>query len=100
MPETHTIIRGRTAIIIFSDDGEIKDVFIMDRENGYLSYRINSDVYHMTITLTEFAIEYEAKPGPFDSKNNIFPNWAPDGSDHKLAMNYINEVKSRIQSLL
>ena len=61
MPESHTIIEGREAIILFSDQGEITDAFLLDRNKGYLSYRINASIYHLTIPLTATAVDYEVK---------------------------------------
>lgn len=61
IPESHTIIEGSEAIILFDDFGGILDLFILDRSDGYLSYRIDNGVYHMTVPLTECAVDLEVK---------------------------------------
>lgn len=100
MPESHMILMGKAIIVLFSDTGEIADAFLFDRENGYLSYRINADVYHMTVLLSDTVIEYEVKPGPFDSANNIYPDWAPDGSNQEETERFLEAMKQQVKSYL
>ena len=99
-PESHTILRGIEAIVLFSDDGVIVDAFLLDRENGYLTYRINAALYHMTIPVTDIAIDYEVKLGPFNNKSNIYPAWAPDGTDKNEAAIFLAKVEKDIQMLI
>ena len=95
--ESHTIIEGREAVILFSDEGVITDVFILDRDSDYLSYRINGAIYHMTIPLSEVAIDYEVKLGPFRPSSNIFPDWAPDGKDQTQSARFLREIKAQVK---
>ena len=97
IPESHTIIEGKEAIVLFSDDGIIVDAFILDKDKGYLSYRINSDIYHMTIPLTEVAIDYEVKLGPFTPDSNIFPEWAPNGKDKAEAEAFLERIEMDVK---
>lgn len=100
IPESHTIIQGSEAIILFSDDGDIIDVFLLDRDRGYISYRINSDVYHMTVPITDVAIDYEVKPGPFLPENNIYPDWAPKNEDNETVQLFLNQIQSKINDYI
>ncbi len=97
MPESHTIIEGTEAIVLFDDFGGIQDIFILDRDKGYLTYRIDSEVYHMTIPLTEYAVDFEVKPGPFKPEMNIFPKWAPEASDKDAVQNFLNVIMKQIK---
>lgn len=97
IPESHTIIEGREAIILFSDDGAVIDAFVLDKDGGYLSYRINSETYHMTIPLTNVAIDYEVKLGPFTPDSNIFPEWAPDGSNKLESEKFLRRIEKEAQ---
>lgn len=96
MSETHVLIEGSMAIVLFNDNGDIQDVFVMDREKGYISYRVNAPIYHMTILLSATAIEHETKAGAFAPESNIFPAWAPDGTDINEAMSYVEKIKGLI----
>ncbi len=99
-PESHTILQGTEAIVLFSDEGAIIDAFLLDREKGYLSYRINASLYHMTIPITDVAIDYEVKLGPFSSTSNIYPDWAPDGSNKDEATIFLNKIENEIKRFL
>ena len=100
IPETHTIIEGREAIVLFDDRGKILDAFVLDRNSGCLSYRINGSIYHMTIPLTDVAVDYEVKLGPFSPETNIFPDWAPDGSDKDAIKTFVNDMKQQLKIFL
>ena len=95
--ESHTIIEGSEAIILFSDEGLIIDIFILDRDKDYISYRINSDIYHMTVPITEYAIDYEVKPGPFLPENNIYPDWAPEMNDLPAVSEFMKKIDYHIK---
>ena len=88
--ETHTIIEGREQVWLFDDDGNIIDSFILDRENGVLTYRINDEIYHTSTPITEFVIKLETKRGPFKPDSNIYAPWAPDGSDSRAAEAFLD----------
>lgn len=93
--ESHLILRGKEAVVFFSDDGEIINSIILE-QNGVIAYRVNTDIYHMIIPLTDIAVDVEVKLGPFNQKSNIFPDWAPDGSIKTDVERFMYEVKSAI----
>ncbi|WP_051180059.1 WbuC family cupin fold metalloprotein [Selenomonas ruminantium] len=100
IPESHTIIDGEERIILFSNDGEILDTFILSRNGEYLSYRINSDIYHMTIPLTDTAIDYEVKLGPFLPTSNIYPEWAPSGANRDDVKSFMRILENKINDFV
>lgn len=97
MSETHIIIKGRERIVLFDEKGDILNTFIMERDSGYLCYRINSEVFHMSIPLSDTVIELETKGGPFYPESNIYPTWAPDGTDKEENREYVERVLEKIQ---
>lgn len=94
--ESHTIVDGAMLIVLFEDDGEIKDVFELSQRN-YHTYRIDTNIYHMQIPLTEQVVYYEVKLGPFTDKSNIFPEWAPTPQEEYKVMTFMEEVNRKIQ---
>lgn len=90
--ESHYIIDGSERIVLFDEDGNIKDTFILERSYGYLSYRINSQMYHMSIPISDTVIKLEVKPGPFVPESNIYPDWAPDGTNITETRKYIDSI--------
>lgn len=94
--ESHTIIDGAMLVILFEDDGTIKEIFELS-EKCYHTYRIDTDIYHMQIPLTDQVVYYEVKLGPFDEKSNIFPEWAPDAGNKKAVRQYMKRLEADIK---
>ena len=46
--ESHTIVDGAMLVILFEEDGEIREVFELSEES-YRTYRIDTNIYHMQI---------------------------------------------------
>ena len=97
--ESHHIIEGSERIILFDEEGGIIDSFILDWDSGYISYRINSSVYHMSVPITDTVIKLEVKVGPFSPDSNIFPEWAPDGNNSDETRKYINDTIESVKQL-
>lgn len=92
IPETHMIMSGEEAVILFNEKGEIQNIIFLGGKEDVLAYRVNSRIYHMTVALSDWAIDYEVKPGPFTREMNEFPDWAPAYDEqHKIEqfMDYI-----------
>ncbi len=94
--ESHTIVDGAMLVILFEEDGQIREVFELSKE-GYQTYRIDTNIYHMQIPLTEQVVYYEIKLGPFTEETNIFPEWAPAPSDKQKVLEFMNELEEKIR---
>ena len=94
--ETHTIIDGKMLIIIFDDKGKIIESFELSKEQVH-SYRIDTNIYHMSIPITEQVVYYETRLGPFPNKGNIAADWAPEPCDIDKVTAYLKELEERIQ---
>ena len=93
--ETHIAIRGKELMIFFDDEGNIEDYCLMDSQNTFIC-RTNNAKYHMTIVLSDLAIDYEVAPGPFVKKDHIFPDWAPVGNIKSENDDYIKKIISKV----
>lgn len=67
-------------IIFLEENGSIREVFELS-EKCYCAYRIDTNIYYMQIPITDQVVYYEVKSGPFDSKSNIYPDWASNSDD-------------------
>lgn len=94
--ESHTIVDGAMLVILFEEDGQIREVFELSKEH-YHAYRIDINTYHMQIPLTEQVVYYEVKLGPFTEESNIFPEWAPEPQNVQEVTAYMRELEKRIQ---
>ncbi len=71
--ETYHIIKGSMAIILFNNNGKIKKIFKLKKDN---IFRTPINTFHTMVPLTRYVVYHESKTGPFLKKNDsIFPKW-------------------------
>jgi cupin fold WbuC family metalloprotein len=78
--ETFHVIEGSFFIIIFNDKGEITSKILMNNEKNSSNFlcRIDKDMWHMIIPITDFIVLHEITNGPYLGKrNSVFASWAP-----------------------
>ena len=92
--ETYHIIKGSMASILFKDNGKIKKIYKLVKDD---IFRTPLNTYHTMVPLTKFVIYHESKIGPFLKKNDsIFPKW-----NHKFRNKLgINEFKKKVFKLI
>jgi len=86
-PHTHTIpekremfvlISGKAVAIQFSDEGEITDYCILQKDTEYQIIEFPAKVMHTIISLEDGTILLEVKDGPWKSTDDKkFATWAP-----------------------
>jgi cupin fold WbuC family metalloprotein len=90
--ESCHIIQGEVAMFAFDDMGHVTHSHIVGR-NGNMICRVGIDQWHTVVPLTEYAIYHESKPGPFlGASDSIYPEWAPDGTDKKDALLFMESL--------
>jgi len=78
--ESYHIIEGKMALIYFYDNGDIDNILILD-SNDILVARVDKDVYHASIALTD-TIYHETRIGPFISQGDSeFAEWISEDKD-------------------
>lgn len=72
--ETLIILRGKTDIIMYDDDMEIRDIITIDPSQTFC-FTISKNVWH-TINVIEPSVIIEIKDGPYKplSKEDIYEN--------------------------
>jgi cupin fold WbuC family metalloprotein len=95
-PESFHVIEGTARVIIFENDGRIRDVLEMaPYGRGKLCYyRMPDEVFHSILITSEWLVFHETTSGPFDPSRTAFPDWAPDGSDTAAVKSYVAEVEA------
>ena len=93
-PESFFVIEGSARVVIFENDGQIRDVFDMaPYGSGKLCYyRMPDEVFHSILITSEWLVFHETTAGPFDPTRTIFPVWAPDGSDPAAVHAYVDSI--------
>ena len=95
--ESFCLIVGEIDLVIFNDDGMIVKVLRMGNyESGKaFYYRIHTNIYHTQI-FREDTIFHEVSKGPFNKKNNLDADWAPNEKNGEFVKNYINKLEIQI----
>src|SRR5438874_6903513 len=74
--EGFVVLQGEVATFIFDDAGNIVETHILGRDA--IGIDIQAGVWHTFVVLSEHAVCYEVKPGPYSAANDKdFAKWAP-----------------------
>jgi cupin fold WbuC family metalloprotein len=75
--ESFLILSGQVAFLLYDDDGAITDTFRLG-DNGLLGVDVAPGLWHSIVALSETAVCYEVKPGPYEPlADKDFAPWAP-----------------------
>jgi cupin fold WbuC family metalloprotein len=93
-PESFHLIEGTAQVVIFEDDGRIRDVLEMAPygRGALCYYRMPEQVFHSILITSEWLVFHETTAGPFDPSRTAFPDWAPDGGDAAEAQDYVTRT--------
>ena len=96
------VMRGSLAAFVFDDIGRIEHARILSRkyfsQGGDASlFRVGEGWNHLIMTLSDFVVYHEAKPGPFiPGGDAIFAPWAPARDDIEAAAAYLESLRKAI----
>lgn len=80
--EIFLLLRGRIAVFIFDDKGNVTETIILDPKTGVYGAEIAPGVWHGLLVLESGSVMYEVKPGPFAPlAPENFALWSPEPED-------------------
>ena len=91
------IFEGVADMVIFSDNGTIRQVIRLDKSSFY--QRLNESFYHMLLIRSDFLAFYEATTGPFNPEETQYASWSPPLSDNIAVSKFIKNVEKEILSI-
>ncbi|MBU6187473.1 MAG: WbuC family cupin fold metalloprotein [Cyanobacteria bacterium REEB444] len=96
--ESMAILEGEVDVVLFHDNGDIKQVIEMGEPNSgkIFFYRLDQPIYHTLIIHSRFLVFHEITEGPFLRDMTQFPDWAPLESNPN-HWDFITGLKSRIE---
>jgi len=96
--ESYHMIEGQMRIVLFEDDGEIRDHVAMSVScgTGALYYRLSESRFHSMLLDSDWVVFHEVTSGPFDPATTIIPDWAPDSADTAAQRDFIARMRSTI----
>jgi hypothetical protein len=95
--EVFLLLRGKVALFLFDDSGNITEQVVLDPKAGVYGGEIPCDVWHTLIVLESGSVIYEVKQGPFAplAAENMAP-WSPVVDDIENVKLYMDKLKSLI----
>ncbi len=96
--ESFHVIAGSLTVVVFSDDGDIKEVISMgDYHSGRtFYYRLQEPAYHTVLPSGGQAIIHETTNGPFEPGQTEFAPWAPPEDNSDAGQTYLNALAHAI----
>lgn len=80
--ESFVVLRGQVVVITFDDAGDVREAHVLGGEGRPTGIDLLPGVWHTISALSEHAVCFEVKPGPYDPGNDkeLAP-WAPPEGD-------------------
>ncbi len=82
--ESFLVLQGRVGFITFDDGGQVLETHLLSSdaitasENATLGIDIAPGIWHTLFVISDYAVCYEVKPGPYVMTNDKeFAPWAP-----------------------
>ena len=96
--ESFHIIEGTVDIIIFDEDGQIKDIIPMgDYGTGRkFFYRLPHSCYHTLLIQSEVLVFHEITNGPFRPDDTVWALWAPEETDENAVSQYMEWIANHL----
>ncbi len=80
--ESFVVLEGRIAVLIFGDAGRVEQRHVIGHGDAALGIDIAPGVWHTAAALSEHAVCFEVKPGPYvQAVDKEFAPWAPREGD-------------------
>lgn len=102
--ESFHMIDGEMRVVIFSDDGRLVDVITLSsisRSVEKIYYRLQDNLFHCIIPLTEFVIFHEVTRGPFREQDTVIAGWAPaEEAEHDRIDRFQQRLKNEVMLFL
>ena len=75
-PESYHVIEGELEVRVYSDVGEVIETILLSHNSSPRMYRIQGNVWHRPIVISEWTIYHEVYTGPFNKDFDImYKNW-------------------------
>jgi cupin fold WbuC family metalloprotein len=96
--ESMAILEGEVDVILFHDDGGIREVVKMgDIASGKkFYYRMSDPINHMLLIRSKFLVFHEVTEGPLHREKTVFPEWAPEENASGM-QEFIDKIESLIR---
>lgn len=78
-PECFMAVRGKLALLVFEDNGEVREVIPFGMNCDTVAIDLPAGEWHSIIVLESGSVFFETKPGPYVAlSDKDFAPWAPE----------------------
>ena len=83
--ESFSILEGRVDVILFHDDGKIRETIRMGYPASGLPfyYRLAVPIFHTLAIHSDFVVFHEVTSGPFQRDKTVIASWYEEGASQK-----------------
>lgn len=101
-PESFHVIEGRADIVVFDDNGDVRDVIQIGNytSDHAFYYRISTPLYHTLLIRSDVLVFHETTAGPFNRKDTVFASWSPEESDNTGCALFIQKLILTVETFL
>lgn len=93
--EIFLLLRGRIAVFIFDNEGNVMETTILDPKKGVYGAEIKPGTWHGLLVLESGSVMYEVKPGPFAPlAPENFAQWSPEPDDEDAIMAFHKKLEA------
>jgi len=94
--EFFLILKGKLAVIEYTENGEISDTRILSSDGENYGVEIAPRIYHSLVVLKKNTVIFECKDGPYNSQTDKkFAPWAPAEGDAEVNA-YLKKLLKRL----
>ena len=99
-PECFMAVRGKLALLVFDDDGEVKQVILFGDGCDTLAIDLPAGEWHSIIVLEPGSIFFETKPGPYVAMSDKdFAPWAPEENTAEVG-SYLSVLTETVSNMV
>ena len=96
--EVFMILKGKGCILIFSDDGEITETFLLKEGGDIAGVEIPPGVWHTVLSMESGTVFFEVKDGPYQAlTDKDFAPWSPGPKE--MSDDYLADLKKHCKEL-
>ena len=94
--ESFHLIEGDICVVLFKEDTyeELERIYLSSKKSPKY-YRMNSDIYHLVIPISEITIIHETTQGPFEANSSLIPSWSLSEKGKAVLRSIRSEIQNK-----
>ncbi len=94
------LLQGKGAAIVFEETGDLKQIYLLDPDQGKWGIDIPGGTFHTIIALKTSSVFYEVKLGPYvPTSDKEFASWAPREGDPEVP-SYLKSLHQEVCTIM